>query len=821
MKQTTLTSFQLKKQEENNKIQNNKVSDKKYNKERKTVNIEKIKNIEKTEKIEKIENTENNDEISTYIGNKGYTIFKDCLSFDEQQFIRKELTAQAYIPKSPIQPPSFPVYKESRYKLYIPRYFGIKHYGQADDIVISKGNSIDISFEGDLRDYQKNIVSTYLKHTDEKWGGGGLLEIPCGRGKCHAKNTPIVMYNGEIMMVQYIKPGDQIMGDDSTPRNVLSIARGMEMMYKIKQSDGTSYIVNKSHILSLKKWNKSTKTISTIDIPLLKYYRHSKDKNIVYYGYRACIDFPYREIYFDPYVIGHSLYTSNSIPINYKINTKTNRLRLLAGIIDRFYGYSDGMKYYITIYNKNGIIDPPIYTIIKDIQFVVHSLGMIIKEASFSINLSSEYKIYEIYGSGIEEIPVKYVKRILINHTKSLLRLEIEPLKIDNYYGFEIDGNHRYVLSHFTVTHNTVIALNIISQLSLKTLVIVHKTFLMNQWIERIEQFLPKAKVGKIQGQIMDIDNKDIVIGMLQSLSMKEYHPDTFKSFGLTIVDECHHISSEVFSQSLTKIVTKYTLGLSATMERKDGLTKIFKMFLGDILYSEERKADDDVLVKAIEYYVDDDEFNECVYDYRGNPAYSTMITKLCSYSFRSEFILKVIKNELLEKEDQQIMILAHNKNILIYLHDAIKHRNIASVGYYVGGMKEKDLKESENKKIIIATYAMASEALDIKTLSTLIFATPKTDIIQAVGRILRVKHERPLVIDIIDSHDLFQKQWQKRYAYYKKNNYTIKKTDNEMYFKNEWMNISKNTKNKSKSKLNTELNKNNTEKKCLITIDI
>ena len=79
-------------------------------------------------------------------------------------------------------------------------------------------------------------------------------------------------------------------------------------------------------------------------------------------------------------------------------------------------------------------------------------------------------------------------------------------------------------------------------------------------------------------------------------------------------------------------------------------------------------------------------------------------------------------------------MVLGHNKSLLTYLHDAIKHRGIATVGYYIGGMKETELKISEGKKIIIATYAMAEEGLDIKTLTTLIMATPKVDVTQAVG---------------------------------------------------------------------------------------
>ena len=128
----------------------------------------------------------------------------------------------------------------------------------------------------------------------------------------------------------------------------------------------------------------------------------------------------------------------------------------------------------------------------------------------------------------------------------------------------------------------TVMALKIIELVGKKTRIIVHKEFLKNQWIERINQFLPDAKIGCIQGQIIDIEDRDIVIIMLQSLSQKEYPEEIFKDFGLTIVDECHHISSEVFSKSLQINITAYSLALSATMDRKDGLTWIFKYFLGD-----------------------------------------------------------------------------------------------------------------------------------------------------------------------------------------------------------------------------------------------
>jgi len=286
------------------------------------------------------------------------------------------------------------------------------------------------------------------------------------------------------------------------------------------------------------------------------------------------------------------------------------------------------------------------------------------------------------------------------------------------------------------------------------------------------------------------------------------------------VVSNCHHISAEIFVRALQKIVTTYTLGLSATMNRKDGLSKVFKLFLGDIIHKEKRENENNVLVKAIEFNTFDEEFNTVEYDYRGNVKFSTMISKLCNFNIRSEFILSIIIKELALNEEQQIMILAHNKCLLVYLFKAIEHRKIASVGYYVGGMKKKDLKMSETKKIIVATYSMAAEALDIKTLTTLVMATPKTDIEQAVGRILRVKDNNALVIDIIDSHDIFKKQWQKRKIFYFKNNYKISYTEN--YSANIWNDIEKKErkgKTGSRCIITEDFDDNINIGKCLITV--
>jgi len=354
------------------------------------------------------------------------------------------------------------------------------------------------------------------------------------------------------------------------------------------------------------------------------------------------------------------------------------------------------------------------------------------------------------------------------------MRNDIQQKVVNKFLNSIEKGGCGGLLDLFTGFGKTVIGLKIISLLKVKTLIIVHKTFLVNQWIERIKQFLPTARIGKIQGQIIDIDDKDIVIGMLQSLSMKEYPEGQFESFGLTLVDEVHHLSAEIFVRAWQHVDTKYTLGLSATMNRKDGLSKVFKLFLGDVIHKEKRNNSNTVLIKAIDFITTDEEFNNLELDWRGNPKFATMMSKLCTFNIRSEFILSIIAKELKSNPNQQIILLAHQRNLLTYLYKAIDHRKLTTVGYYLGGMKENDLKLSESKQIILATYSMAAEGLDIKTLTTLILATPKTDIEQAVGRILREQHSKPLIIDIIDQHDLFKKQWLKRRTFYHKNQYQI-----------------------------------------------
>ena len=348
--------------------------------------------------------------------------------------------------------------------------------------------------------------------------------------------------------------------------------------------------------------------------------------------------------------------------------------------------------------------------------FVVGQKFAQMEASAFPVYRENENKFYVPRFYGIERygIPSDYElnsgEDIDTPFTKSLRDYQENIVQI--YLNHVSSGNGGGILEVPCGRGKTVIALNIISKIRKKTLILVHKEFLMNQWIERIEEFLPTATVGKIQAQLCDTEDKDIVIGMIQTMYNKTFPSEIYAQFGITIIDEVHRIGSEEFSKTLLKTISPYMLGISATVERKDRLTNLLYMFIGPKIYCEKRANDDPVCVRGIEFNTNDSDFNEIQYDFRGNVKYSTMISRLCDYGPRSDFIVKIVADLLEEQPNGQIMILAHNRSLLTYLHDSIMNKQIGTAGYYVGGMKQKDLQETETKQIVIATYAMAAESL-------------------------------------------------------------------------------------------------------------
>jgi len=321
----------------------------------------------------------------------------------------------------------------------------------------------------------------------------------------------------------------------------------------------------------------------------------------------------------------------------------------------------------------------------------------------------------------------------------------------------------------------TILGLNILSELKKKTLIIVHKEFLANQWIDRINLYLPNAKIGKIQGKVIDIVNKDICVAMLQTLSLREFDKDTFSSFGLVILDEVHHLSSEVFSRALLKVNVKYTLGLTATPDRADGLTHVFLKFLGQIAYKfESDKLNSfNLIVKHIKYNSENEKYNKTELTTMGKICSPRMINNVTQYEERNKLLVNIL-HYLAENKNRNIIVLSDRRQHLKDLYDLLDKK--FEIGFYVGSTKQSLLDKTASEcQIILSTYSMASEGLDIKKLNCLLLASPKVNVEQSVGRILREKQDiSPLVIDFEDNFSIFKNQYKKRTKFYKKNNYNI-----------------------------------------------
>ena len=422
-----------------------------------------------------------------------------------------------------------------------------------------------------------------------------------------------------------------------------------------------------------------------------------------------------------------------------QINNIRNELNVKPFVNGDYGGGDESFKIYME--NENKFYLPKFYGIEKfgnpDVNILQEGKDI---DIQFSLDLKDEQKIpaektiesYNHYGGGILSLPCGFGK--------------------------------------------TILALYFISVLKKKTLVIVHKEFLMNQWIERIKFALPSAKVGIVQGDKCQIDDNDIIIGMLQTLSMKEFAPDTFDDIGHVIIDECHTISSRVFSRALMKVNSKYMLGISATPTRSDGLMKVLKYHIGDTFFT--IKSNEKNIVKVERYLLDssNENYNQDIINFRGQVVMATMINNISDCQDRTKLIINKAISEINAHEKRQILILSDRRQQLEDMHKIISQTTNISVGYYIGGLKKGVLKDNEQCKILLGTYPMASTGLDIPSLNGLILATPRSDIIQSIGRIDRIVHTdiQPLIVDMVDTFSVFESQSRKRYAVYKKKKYMI-----------------------------------------------
>lgn len=368
---------------------------------------------------------------------------------------------------------------------------------------------------------------TALDRMTSGWQKSDLVIIAArpGMGKCLGKGTKVLMFDGSLKKVEDVAFDDLLMGDDSTPRRVLSIARGREKMYWIHQNHGISYKVNESHILSLKRSRSEgghTKG-EVLNISVQDYLSKSDKFKSNYKGYKVAVEFTEKTLPVDPYFLGlwlgdgHSyssritttdsevvdylrnqadhlqlelveynqagktssygitkgfqgqqqffsiqeqlrelnLLENKHIPGDFLINSSANRLKLLAGLIDSD-GHYDSQYHVFEITQKRE-------NLARQIKFLCDTLGFKTSLRTKKARLTErdfEGDAYRVRISGNIEVVPTQVERKKARSRKSPIEwkhtgIHVEFDKVDDYYGFEIDGNRLFLLEDMTVTHNT------------------------------------------------------------------------------------------------------------------------------------------------------------------------------------------------------------------------------------------------------------------------------------------------------------------------------------------------------------------------------
>lgn len=394
----------------------------------------------------------------------------------------------------------------------------------------ARGNSVLVGVDTGFHELNKMTTG---------FGKGDLVIVAArpAMGKCLGIGTKVVMFDGTLKNVEDVEVNDLLMGDDSQPRKVLSLARGREKMYWVRQNKGIDYRVNESHILSLKRSRNENihKNGDILNISVKEYLEKSDKFHSNYKGYKVAIDFKEQPLEIAPYFLGlwlgdgHSSsvnittkdkevvaylkkyakelglqvtkqtsqdkcpiygitsgkrsiskFEDNSlqgklrslgvlqnkhIPHNYLQNSKNNRLSLLAGVVD-----SDG--YYNAKYNVFEIVQKN-ENLAMQIKFLADSLGFrtSIKTKKAKIKkINFECDVYRVRIVGnLDSIPTKIKRKqaraLVAKRNFQHTGITVEYDKVDDYYGFEIDGNKLFLLEDMTVTHNTSFILNTVNNL--------------------------------------------------------------------------------------------------------------------------------------------------------------------------------------------------------------------------------------------------------------------------------------------------------------------------------------------------------------------
>lgn len=309
-----------------------------------------------------------------------------------------------------------------------------------------------------------------------------------------------------------------------------------------------------------------------------------------------------------------------------------------------------------------------------------------------------------------------------------------------------------------TGSGKTVMALAVIACRKQPTLILVHTRELLNQWISRIETFLgiPREEIGIIGSGKMSVGGR-VTVGIVNSVygvasRIREH-------IGFLVVDECHRTPSRTFTEAVSAFDCRYTMGLSATPWRRDGLSRLIFWHVGNVLH----KVEEQVLLDSGDIIEASVTFRETKFETFRDPVedYQGILSDLTTNPDRNALIVSDVLREAVNGSGT-CLVLSDRKD---HCHDLA--RRVAREGVIpavlTGDMADGDRRavverlNSGNVRVLIATGQLIGEGFDCPSLSTLFLTTPikfNGRLLQYLGRVMRPApgKEKARVYDYVDA---------------------------------------------------------------------
>jgi hypothetical protein len=304
-----------------------------------------------------------------------------------------------------------------------------------------------------------------------------------GTGKCLSPETEVIRATGERVQVQHLEVGDRLMGDNGEPRTVQSMGRGQDIMYRIRPDGAQPFICNRPHILTLRVPNPSPHLYRyrTLDISLERYLqlpKHFQEQSLLF---RAAVAYPEVALSADPYAAGLDIRLLTDIG-QYHYNSIAIRQQFLAGVLDAI-GVLDR--------DRLCLLDAP-----AELNLIFASLGYLTYFQDRSITVPATI---------LNELPVQKLMPppwLECQPTSIGCHFEVEQLGIGPYCGFTLDGNGRFLLGDYLVTHNTVVSTEIVNNLETRQIPYMIGSY-TGKAVSRIHEVLGRKSARTLDRMIM------------------------------------------------------------------------------------------------------------------------------------------------------------------------------------------------------------------------------------------------------------------------------------------------------------------------------